>query len=167
MADPDNFADYDEKTRTQIEAMIEAERRALARRRGQPEDCDCKAGMFPNPGRRGVLFAAGSALAATMASFLLPARVEHVDAQQTVAWLHRQIAFDHEPLERVAAEYNRYAPKPIDITAPELKSLEVSGTFSEGLRTNVLPLAIAKGYIHIGTIAGKLKGVMPAQTPMG
>ena len=57
MADPDNFADYDEKTRTQIEGMIEAERRALARRRGQLEDCDCKAGMFPNPGRRGVLFA--------------------------------------------------------------------------------------------------------------
>src|ERR1039458_4666421 len=43
----------------------------------------------------------------------------------------------------------------------------VSGTFSEGLRTNVLPQAMAKGYIHRGTIAGKLKGVMPAQTPMG
>src|ERR1035438_728828 len=43
----------------------------------------------------------------------------------------------------------------------------VSGTFSEGLRTNVLPQAMAKGYIHRGTMAGKLKGVMPAQTPMG
>src|ERR1051325_5909380 len=74
MIEPDIVADYDEKTRSQIEAMIEAERRAMAQRRGQVEDCDCKAGMFPNPGRRGILFAAGSALAAATASFLLPAR---------------------------------------------------------------------------------------------
>ena len=53
-----------------------------------------------------------------------------VDAQQETAWLHRQITFDHETLERVAAEYNRYAPKPIEITAPALRELEVSGTFS-------------------------------------
>ena len=31
----------------------------------------------------------------------------------------------------------------------------------------MLPQAIATGYIHIGTIAGKLNGVMPAQTPSG
>src|SRR5260370_40239204 len=74
MANRDHFADYDETTRAQIDGMIAAERRALARRRGELEDCDCKTGMFPNPGRRGVLFAAGSALAAGMASFLLPAR---------------------------------------------------------------------------------------------
>src|SRR5260370_35110890 len=74
MANRDRFADYDETTRAQIDGMIEAERRALARKRGVLEDCDCKTGMFPNPGRRGVLFAAGSALAAGMASFLLPAR---------------------------------------------------------------------------------------------
>ena len=43
----------------------------------------------------------------------------------------------------------------------------VSGTRSDGLRMKVLPVAMAKGYIHIGTIAGKLNGVMPTQTPMG
>ena len=32
---------------------------------------------------------------------------------------------------------------------------------------NVLPQAIAIGNIHIGTIAGKLNGVMPAHTPTG
>jgi transmembrane sensor len=53
-----------------------------------------------------------------------------VDSQRTTSWLHRQIAFDHEPLERVAAEFNRYAPKPIEITAPALRHLEVSGIFS-------------------------------------
>ena len=45
--------------------------------------------------------------------------------------------------------------------------MEQDGSFSEGLSTNVLPHAIAIGNIHIGTIAGKLKGVIPAQTPSG
>ena len=43
----------------------------------------------------------------------------------------------------------------------------VIGTFSDGLRMKVLPQARANGYIHIGTMPGKLNGVMPAQTPMG
>src|SRR3954447_291883 len=41
------------------------------------------------------------------------------------------------------------------------------GSFSEGFKINVLPQAIAIGNIHIGTIAGKLKGVIPATTPSG
>ena len=41
------------------------------------------------------------------------------------------------------------------------------GSRSLGLSTNVLPVAIATGYIHIGTMAGKLNGVIPAQTPSG
>ena len=32
---------------------------------------------------------------------------------------------------------------------------------------NVFPHAIALANIHIGTIAGKLNGVMPATTPSG
>ena len=43
----------------------------------------------------------------------------------------------------------------------------VSGTFSLGLSTKVLPHTMATGYIHSGTIAGKLNGVMPATTPSG
>jgi hypothetical protein len=31
----------------------------------------------------------------------------------------------------------------------------------------VLPQAMATGNIHSGTMAGKLNGVMPAQTPSG
>ena len=45
--------------------------------------------------------------------------------------------------------------------------IEQEGSFSDGLRTNVFPHAIAIGNIHMGTIAGKLNGVMPAQTPGG
>jgi sulfane dehydrogenase subunit SoxC len=86
MGEPNNFADYDEKTRAQIEAMVEAERRALAKRRGELEACDCKAGMFPNPCRRNVLFAAGSALAVGTASFLLPARAAEQKAPAGAVW---------------------------------------------------------------------------------
>ena len=44
---------------------------------------------------------------------------------------------------------------------------EAHGSFSEGLSTNVLPQASAIGNIHIGTMAGKLNGVIPATTPSG
>ena len=59
-----------------------------------------------------------------------PATPITVDARRITAWLHRQISYDHEPLEHVAAEFNRYAAKPIEITTPELRKLEISGTFS-------------------------------------
>lgn len=59
-----------------------------------------------------------------------PATPVSVDAQHTTAWLHREIVFDHEPLERVAAEFNRYAPKPIDIATPALRTLQISGAFA-------------------------------------
>ena len=41
------------------------------------------------------------------------------------------------------------------------------GSFSDGLSTKVFPQAMATGYIHMGTMAGKLKGVIPATTPSG
>ena len=41
------------------------------------------------------------------------------------------------------------------------------GSFSDGFNIKVFPHAIAIGNIHIGTIAGKLNGVIPAQTPNG
>src|SRR3546814_5614925 len=46
-------------------------------------------------------------------------------------------------------------------------SMVALGSFSEGLRTKVLPQAMATGSIHSGTMAGKLNGVMPTQTPSG
>src|SRR5512133_4286733 len=45
--------------------------------------------------------------------------------------------------------------------------VEAEGSFSDGLSTNVLPQAIAGAHIHIGTMAGKLNGVIPATTPSG
>jgi transmembrane sensor len=59
-----------------------------------------------------------------------PPEVIAVDAQQDTAWMRRQIVFDHEPLKTVAAEFNRYAQKPIEITTPALQNLQISGTFA-------------------------------------
>ena len=39
---------------------------------------------------------------------------------------------------------------------------DADGSFSDGLSTKALPQAIATGNIHIGTMAGKLNGVIPA-----
>ena len=59
-----------------------------------------------------------------------PAVPVAVDPQRTTAWRRWQIVFEHEPLERVAAEFNRYAPTPIDIVTPALRNLQVSGVFA-------------------------------------
>ena len=59
-----------------------------------------------------------------------PAAPVAVDAQRATAWLRRQIVFDHEPLESVAAEYNRYSSKPIEIATPALRGLQISGVFA-------------------------------------
>ena len=42
-----------------------------------------------------------------------------------------------------------------------------SGTCSDGLSTNVLPLTTANGRNQSGTIAGKLNGEIAAHTPIG
>jgi len=61
---------------------------------------------------------------------LWPAAPVASDAHRETSWLRRQISFEHEPLARVATEFNRYASKPIEITTPELKDLEISGVFA-------------------------------------
>jgi transmembrane sensor len=59
-----------------------------------------------------------------------PVEPTAVDAQRATAWLRREIVFDHEPLESVAAEYNRYSSKPIEIATPALRSLQITGVFA-------------------------------------
>ena len=51
-----------------------------------------------------------------------------------------------------------------------ISSASISGTDgsrSQGFSTNALPHTIAGANFHIGIIAGKLNGVMPATTPSG
>jgi sulfane dehydrogenase subunit SoxC len=57
----------DEKTRRMMDGLVAAETRAMAARAAQPEDCDCKDGMYAVPtSRRHFLMAAGSTAGAAM-----------------------------------------------------------------------------------------------------
>jgi transmembrane sensor len=82
----------------------------------------------PNSAVRSIELAANQQLRVAEGEW--PAIPVAVDAEHTTSWLHRQISFDHEPLERVAAEYNRYTSKPIEIATPALRTLRISGVFT-------------------------------------
>ena len=53
-----------------------------------------------------------------------------VSLRESTAWLQRQIIFEHERLEDVAAEFNRYSRTPIEIDDQALKDLRLSGAFN-------------------------------------
>jgi transmembrane sensor len=82
----------------------------------------------PPPAYASVEVAAGQEVRVDNDSW--PPTYTRVDVQQATAWLRRQIVFENEPLERVAAEFNRYAATPIEIDSPELRTLAVSGVFA-------------------------------------
>jgi len=82
----------------------------------------------PNQAVRSIELAANQQI--RVADGALPAAPVAADAGRTTSWLHRQIAFDHEPLERVAAEYNRYTSKPFVIATQALRTLRISGVFA-------------------------------------
>lgn len=52
------------------------------------------------------------------------------DVRKTVAWLQRQVIFDHDPLGVAVEEFNRYAEVQIRIEDPLLRAVEISGIFS-------------------------------------
>jgi len=80
-----------------------------------------------------------------------------VDSERTTAWLHHQIAFDHESLERVAAEFNRYAAKPIEITTPALRRLEVSGVFATDDPEEILAFLRSLKGVHVEVTATAIR----------
>ncbi len=93
------------KIRAQIAALVEGEGRLLAERKRRLDNCDCKEGMFPNFGRRGLLFAVGSALAAAAAPGAPPAAAEEqkhpappgrsptslIPSGPSVRWIYRDL----------------------------------------------------------------------------
>lgn len=50
--------------------------------------------------------------------------------RKTVAWLQRQVVFDHDPLGSAIEEFNRYADRRIRVEGPELRAMQISGIFS-------------------------------------
>jgi transmembrane sensor len=87
-----------------------------------------KLGTNLDQSRLPILLSAGQQIRVSEGEW--PAAPTVVDAQRATAWLRRQIVFDHEPLESVAAEYNRYTSKPIEIATPALRGLQISGVFA-------------------------------------
>jgi transmembrane sensor len=65
----------------------------------------------------------------TVRSGILPAAPINADLRRAVAWLERQIAFDQQPLDEVAEEFNRYNRISFEIDDPRLRALPVSGIF--------------------------------------
>ena len=124
----------------------------------------------------------GSASGSTTAWFLAPPRAwTRLPFAVPRSWMYRAIGV--EPTNETAATSgeSRIASTASLSPCTTLKTpsgspaschssasrIEADGSRSLGLRTNVFPHAIAIGNIHIGTIAGKLNGVMPATTPSG
>jgi transmembrane sensor len=50
--------------------------------------------------------------------------------RKTVAWLQRQVVFDHDPLGSAIEEFNRYAERRIRVDGAELRATQISGIFS-------------------------------------
>ena len=69
--------EYDERGRRLVAELVEAEAHALARRKAEAEECECKEGMFPSAGmpaasRRSFLGGAAAAAAGGVAAALAP-----------------------------------------------------------------------------------------------
>ena len=93
----------------------------------------------------------------TVADEEWPATPATVDAQRTTAWLHRQIMFENEPLERVASEFNRYAQKPIEIATPALRNLKVSGVFATDNTTAFVAFLRSLKGVHVEETATRIR----------
>jgi transmembrane sensor len=97
-----------------------------------------------------------------------------VDVQRNTAWLHRQIAFEHEPLAQVTAEFNRYSPRPIDIATPALAKLPITGifavddteTFLDFLRTfDRVTIQATSTRVQVFQAAPRTPAAIPANRP--
>jgi transmembrane sensor len=86
-----------------------------------------------------------------------PAAPIAVDAHRTTSWLRRQITFDHEPLWRVATEFNRYASKPIEITTPALRDLQISGVFTTDDTEGFIAFLRSLDGVHVEVTATRIR----------
>lgn len=81
------------RSRTLIEALCEEERAMLIGASGD-EACGCQDGMFPNPGRRRLVFGAGGLVAAGLAG---PARSQHAAVPSTTPYPTAPMAGSEDP----------------------------------------------------------------------
>src|ERR1700683_2581369 len=80
-----------------------------------------------------------------------------VEAPRTTSWLRHQIMFDHEPLSLVATEFNRYASKPIEITTPALRDLQISGVFTNDDTDCFIAFLRSLDGVHVEVTATRIR----------
>jgi transmembrane sensor len=93
----------------------------------------------------------------SVAQGVWPAAPIAVDAHRTTSWLRRQIMFDHEPLSIVATEFNRYSSKPIEITTPALRDLEISGVFTTDDTVGFIAFLRSLERVHVEVTATRIR----------
>jgi transmembrane sensor len=111
----------------------------------------------PNQGQTPQLVQVDAGQQITVADGEWPATPAAVDPQRTISWLHRQIMFENEPLERVASEFNRYAQKPIEITTPALRNLQVSGVFATDNTAAFIAFLRGLEGVHVEVTATRIR----------
>jgi ferric-dicitrate binding protein FerR (iron transport regulator) len=82
-------------------------------------------GALPNRASRHLKVAADQQIRVTAAEW--PASPAAVDVAAHHGMAASRDCVRYEPLERVAAEFNRHAPKPIEIATPALGQMQISG----------------------------------------
>jgi transmembrane sensor len=110
-----------------------------------------------NPAHAARLVQLGADEQITVTEGQWPATAVPVDAQRATAWLHRQMMFDRELLWRVASEFNRYAPKPIEIDTPALRSLEISGVFATDDSEAFIAFLRSLDRVHVEVTATRIR----------
>lgn len=72
--------------------------------------------------------------------------VRAIDVRPAVAWVQQQIMFEHETLQNIVAEFNRYGRMQLTIEDAQLATLRISGVFNTyDLDSFVLYLETLKG----------------------
>jgi len=72
--------------------------------------------------------------------------VQAVDVRPAIAWAEQKIMFDQEPLQNVAAEFNRYGSTQLIIENAQIGTLRISGIFhAYDLESFVLYLETLRG----------------------
>ncbi len=95
-----------------------------------------------------------------------PPTVQLADPGRGSAWLRHQIAFEHQPLEQVADEFNRYSAKPILIVSPALRRLEISGVFATDDPAAFIAFLRSLDGVHVEETATQIKvSQAPARSP--
>lgn len=106
---------------TVIEGRVEVSRPA------SPEPGVPEKDLLAAPTATGIRLAAGEQV--SIGAHGKPPVSERVDVPIATAWLQGNIRFERKPLADVAAEFNRYAERPVEIEGESLRALRVSGIF--------------------------------------